>query len=528
MLLRVVFFLIAACAFSPALAERKVALLIGNAAYSAPATVLKNPPNDVAALKASLESAEFYVVVIENVGRSAMSQALASFEEKAKGADVGVIYYSGHGIEVSGENYLLPMDVKLASDREVKYAAIEVGDLLVTLSGVTKLKLVLLDACRDNPFLTSMKRLATRGVPTRGLARVESGDTNMLIGYATAPGDVALDGDGESSPYAQALVRHLVTPNREVEVALRAVARDVFEATGGKQRPYITGSLFETVMLGPVLGNDTAAADEKGDDSCRDAGAHWTAIAGSKDKALLEEHLKRFTSCAFSSLAKRELAALAPTGSSEFEGAELGASAKAAPETACDRLVADPYDGMKLASVKGVEFADILVPDAVSACRSAALEFPGDVRTRYQLGRALDKTNDNMEALVEYRAAAAAGSSAAAVRIGFFYENGFGVAEDYKEAMRWYKSAADIGDGIRKVLDHVRLDPAAKLTFEVSDGKRPMALYCALSPRLKNGGFEVRLAARPSSCKPRNRWLIDKATAGSCCGPAAGTSMCCG
>ena len=437
MLLRIVVFVVAALLFHPALAERKVALLIGNAAYSAPATELKNPPNDVATLKATLEDAAFEVEVAQNLGRAAMSQVLAAFEEKAAGADIGLIYYSGHGIEVNGDNFLLPVDARLASDRDVKYEAIQLDDLVASLSRVSKLKLVLLDACRDNPFLTAMKRFsATRGAVTRGLARVETAESNMLIGYATAPGDVALDGDGDSSPYAQALARHLVAPGREVEVALRAVARDVFEATGGKQRPFITGSLFETV----VLGAPADGASASGIDPCRDAAAHWAAIGGRKDKTLLEEHLRHFRGCAFASLARLEIAALAPTADTR-EPVTGGA-----PETACDRLAAQPGDPMKLASVGGVGFNDIALPDALTACRAAVRDFPGDIRLRYQLGRVLDKSGDDMAALEEYRVAAAAGHMGATNNIGSIFHNGETVAQDYAEAMTWYRKAAEGGD----------------------------------------------------------------------------------
>lgn len=235
-----------------ATAQTKVALLIANANYTA-VTALKNPPNDIAILRGTLEAAGFDVSILENVTRAEMSAALGAFEEKVENADIGMVYYSGHGIEVNGENYLIPVDAALRSDRDIKYEAIVLSDVIATLSKARAFKLVLLDACRDNPFLRTMKHGLTKGVPTRGLARVDSSESNLLIGYATAPGDVATDGDGATSPYAQALARHIATPGLEIEAALRAVAKEVFEATGGKQRPFKTGSLFDTVVLGPRL-----------------------------------------------------------------------------------------------------------------------------------------------------------------------------------------------------------------------------------------------------------------------------------
>jgi uncharacterized protein len=436
MLLRLAILLLAVVIGQPALAARKAALLIGNATYAAPATVLKNPPNDITAMKATLEKAGFEVTVLENAGRAAMSQALAGFEEKVAGADIGLIYYSGHGIEVSGDNFLIPVDAKLASDRDVKYETILLDDLLHALAGATKLKLVLLDACRDNPFLTSMKRLSTRGIPTRGLARVDSAESNMLIGYATAPGDVALDGDGAMSPYAAALSRHLVTPGLEIEAALRAVAKDVFEATGGKQRPFKTGSLFETVTLGEGLAPDAAGSAIGQGDPCRDASAHWAEIRESKDKAMFEDHLRLFPACAFANIARQRMAALAPAVSRQ----------ETSGETECDRLAAAENDPFKLAAAKGVDFYKIDFARAIPACEAAIRENPDEKRFAYQLGRALDNGGRFAEALAQYRKAADLGNHQAMRNLAILYENGEGTAQDRAEAMRWFRKSADLGN----------------------------------------------------------------------------------
>ncbi|HEV7248407.1 MAG TPA: caspase family protein [Shinella sp.] len=437
MLLRlaVVFFAVLVC--QPALAERKAALLIGNAAYSAPATELRNPPNDIKAMTATLEGAGFEVMVIENAGRAAMSDALARFEAMVAGADIGLIYYSGHGIEVSGDNFLIPVDAKLASDRDVKYETILLDDLLHALAGATKLKLVLLDACRDNPFLTSMKRLATRGIPTRGLARIDSADSNMLIGYATAPGDVALDGEGTTSPYATALTRHLVTPGLEVEAALRAVAKDVHEATGGKQRPFKTGSLFETVMLGEGLAPE-ASSTVGHNDPCRDAAAHWAEIRESKTAAMFEDHLRLFSTCAFATIARQRISELAPVASLR----------EATGETECDRLASAENDPFKLTSVKGVDFYEIDVARAIPACQEAIRQNPAEKRFSYQLARSLDHAGRFEEALPEYRKSADLGNDQAMRNLAILYENGEGTKQDYAEALRWFRKAADLGNGL--------------------------------------------------------------------------------
>lgn len=459
-MLRTVVFMLALFLVGPAQAQIKVALLIGNARYADPALALRNPSNDVAALGAVLEQADFTVTVLENAGRAAMSRALSDFAAKASGADIGLIYYSGHGIEMNGENFLMPVDATLASDLDVEYETVALEKLIASLSGVGKFKLVLVDACRDNPLLGKMKRPLTRGGASKGLARVDSRDSNLLVGFATAPGEVALDGDGENSPYAGALVRHLVTPSLEVEVALRAVAKDVYEATGGRQRPYITGSLFETVRLGP---DETGATETVGPtptetqsstDPCRDAGTHWSAISTRKDMALLEEHVRLFPGCAFANLAKLEIAALQPLEVIEPETAQesgIGTTpvtaGQAAPETACDRLAADPHDAAKIASVAGVELHRINISIALTACRKAIAEFPDDMRLRYQLGRAHQARSAYLFAFEEYSVAAEKGYAAAMSGIGLLHEIGRGgVVQDFVQAKSWFQKADQAGD----------------------------------------------------------------------------------
>ncbi|WP_181184027.1 caspase family protein, partial [Prosthecodimorpha hirschii] len=241
-------------------AGKRVALVIGNAAY--PNAPLVNAVNDADAMEALFKKAGFDAVIAgKDLDRASMSRILDAFQDEARGADIAVVFYSGHGIEVSGMNYLVPVDARLTTDREVKYQAIPLDDVLASLDSVAKLRLVLLDACRDNPFLTGMKRVATKGAFTRGLARAEPVVSNTLIGYATGPGRVAFDGEGGLSPFTAALVEHLTEPGVEVEFALRRVRDDVIRSTRDMarrqnrepQEPYRTGSIgSEPIMLGAV------------------------------------------------------------------------------------------------------------------------------------------------------------------------------------------------------------------------------------------------------------------------------------
>lgn len=312
MFLKISWIVIAVLLFaSPALAAKKVALLIGNAEYSGSAARLKNPANDVAAMETTLSKVGFDVFTFTNLTRIGMSKALRDFEKAASGADIGLIFYSGHGIEVSGTNYLIPVDARLETDRDAKYEAIDLEDVLAALSSTKLLKLVLLDACRDNPFLNTMKG-STKGNRGKGLARVDGLDneTNLLIGYATAPRETAQDGDGVNSPFTKALIEHLVEPGVEVQTAFRAVAKAVYQETNGEQRPYSTGSLFETVMLGPEKTAQSTPALSSSLDPCGNAAAHWESIKDRKNAVLFREHLARFGNCDFSSVAQIELNAL--------------------------------------------------------------------------------------------------------------------------------------------------------------------------------------------------------------------------
>lgn len=408
-----IFFLVTGAAA----ADTKVALLIANANYTSVAP-LRNPPNDIAVMQETLEAAGFDVSTLENGTRAGMSAALASFEEKVAGADIGLVYYSGHGVEVNGENFLIPVDATLRSDRDVKYEAIVLNDVIGALSKARNFKLVLLDACRDNPFLRTMKHGLTKGVPTRGLARVDSSESNMLIGYATAPGDVATDGEGATSPYAKALARHIASPGLEIEAALRAVAKEVFEATGGRQRPFKTGSLFDTVMLGP----DKAASVPEGD-KCRDAATHWAAIGMSTDRSLFEEHLKNFPDCAFASLARMRLASLSPDQDAghvtiSIPPAQAHESENNVPQTDCDLFASAPEDKMKVASVEGVPFSDISTDQALGACRAAVDQYPRTARLWYQLGRSQHKAGEYAKASEAYIVAGNYGSAAAVSGLG--------------------------------------------------------------------------------------------------------------
>src|ERR1700680_4069950 len=227
------FFLAAALLLvcQPALAEKRVALVLGNSAYQN-VPRLPNPVNDGAVIAATLKAAGFDVVDSRHdLAAAETRRALRDFAAVARDADIAVVYYAGHGMEVDGSNYLIPVDAKLERDTDVYDEALSLDRILVAAEPAKQLRLVILDACRDNPFAKNMKKtVALRGIG-RGLAKIEPASPNTLIAYSAKAGSTALDGDAKNSPFTMALAKHLTTPGLDVRRAFGFVRDDVLKAT---------------------------------------------------------------------------------------------------------------------------------------------------------------------------------------------------------------------------------------------------------------------------------------------------------
>jgi len=221
----------------PALAEKRVALVLANSAYQNVAP-LTNPVNDGTVMAATLKDAGFDVVDFRrDLAAAETRRALRDFADRARDADIAVVYYAGHGIEVDGANYLIPVDARLERDTDVYDEAFSLDRILIAIEPVRKLRLVILDACRDNPFAKSMKRTVASRAIGQGLAKVEPSSPNMLIAYSAKAGSTAADGDGRNSPFTAALLRRLREPGLEIATVFRRIASDVNAQTGGRQRP---------------------------------------------------------------------------------------------------------------------------------------------------------------------------------------------------------------------------------------------------------------------------------------------------
>ena len=243
------------CIFAnPASAEKRVALVIGMSKYQQ-VPRLTNPARDADVMTALFKKAGFDVVDSErDLGIADLRRVIREFSETSRDADISVVYYAGHGIEVDGTNYLVPADARLLSDFDVEDETVSLDRVLKALDPVKRLKLVILDACRDNPFAKTMKRsVASRSIG-RGLAKIEPTMSDTLIAFAAKAGAVASDGDGQNSPFATALVKYIAEPGLDLRLAFGRVRDEVLKTTGNRQEPFVYGSLGgETMALVPQI-----------------------------------------------------------------------------------------------------------------------------------------------------------------------------------------------------------------------------------------------------------------------------------
>jgi uncharacterized caspase-like protein len=309
-----------------ALADKRVAFVVGNGAYKNVAQ-LPNPPIDAKAMAATLRNVGFEVIEGTNLTRDTMTAKLLDFGKKAQGADVAVFYYAGHGIAISGTNYLLPIDADIKSEMDVKLgAAINVDVTLDQTMGDAKVKLVFLDACRDNPFAAKIKANTTRSVAVgQGLAEMKSGE-GTLIAFATGPGQTALDGqEGTNSPFTRALIAHITEPGIEIQQAMTEVRAQVSDETSKGQLPWghtnLTGSVYLNPAAPPPATTAAAAPAPSGTTPALASTApnadveleFWRSVKDSKKPEELNAYLSSYPNGQFRSLALARIAELDPS-----------------------------------------------------------------------------------------------------------------------------------------------------------------------------------------------------------------------
>ncbi len=450
-------------------AETRVALVIGNGDY-VHAAPLPNPGSDASDIADTLTRLGFSVTKVLNGSYDDLRQAIRTFNGQVQGADIGLIYFAGHGMELDGENWLIPVDAELKTDLDVANEAVGLKSLIQSVSRASGLGLVILDACRDNPFAAKMARSKLTRSVVRGFARVEP-TTNVLVAYAAKDGTTAKDGNRRNSPYTTALLRNLEIPRLELSFLFRNVRDEVMAATNRAQQPFVYGSLSSkpvylnaaaapTATAAPVAPPAPAALPASAATSDE---VIWPTIKDSSDIQLLRDFLAKFPSSSHGTEARVRLGGLQ--------------SAKD-----CDRLAGTDLAHDRARTVAVVRDARTNPDAATNACNEAMRQFPDVARFAFQAGRAAEARKDFATARTLYEKAGAGGSTpamlrlgllyseghalpvddvqarqwfakaaaqnmrSAMLRLGMLYEAGRGVDRDYAEARRWYEKAADLGD----------------------------------------------------------------------------------
>ena len=454
-------------------AIERLALVIGNSTYAnAP---LRNPKHDAELMTKALEEVGFTVTQVMDADQKTMKRAYLEFSRQLRETEaVGVFYFAGHAIEVNGVNYLVPVGADMKHELEAEIEAIDVNHLLRTMErGRRGLNVVILDACRNNPF-QGMFRSATRG-----LAHVNA-PSGTFITYATAPGQVAMDGEGNNSPFTTALASAIKQPGLTLEGVIKSTARQVQRTTKGAQVPWWQSSYFgdfffkkplqavvqstvpqkpekqlstqQTATAQPVVQVEPAVSHEPQQPikpAISQQPAKPVAPVVSQDPQQptdpapnrnLDPTVQLETQSPSASSNNDQLALLTPPS-----GSRVDEVLQIAPSHKCDELAAHPADADRVGPA--VPYSKLLEQkvEAVKACVEATAQHPGVSRFEFQLGRALDASEEHTEAVNWYRKAAERNYTAAMYNLAVSYDEGEGIAKDQAKANFWYRKAADQG-----------------------------------------------------------------------------------
>jgi uncharacterized caspase-like protein len=322
-------------------ASARVALVVGNGDYGAEIGKLKNPANDAKLMAETLKGLGFDVALVTDADQKAMKRAIREFGQKLRATGpegIGLFYYAGHGVQVDGENYLLPIGAEIQAEGDVELEAVSATSILSQMQFAgNAVNLVFLDACRNNPLTRSFRS------GTRGLARVDA-PRGSFVGYSTAPGDVSVDGDSDHSPYALALVEELKQPGISIEEAHRAVRGKVLAATNQRQTPWDSSSLTGPVILAEPVALVTPATPPAASPEAPGTGGStnanqqaellfWDSIKSSENPATFEAYLKQFPYGIFAGLAQAKLGELKGRSNNQATTPEQQAAAKLEAET---------------------------------------------------------------------------------------------------------------------------------------------------------------------------------------------------
>jgi TPR repeat protein len=395
-------------------AEKRVALVVGNSAYKN-VTPLDNPSNDASLMAETLQGLGFDLVGSKaqiDLDKNALGDAVQSFGRQIQGADVAMFYYAGHGVQVRGSNYLVPVNANPTREADVDFQMVDLNLVLNQMQGSgTRLNLVVLDACRNNPF-------GGRGLRSSdgGLAQIRAPE-GTLISYATQPGSVAQDGNDGHSPYTRALAGTIKRAGLDIFQTFNAVGLAVKRSTGGSQQPWVSSSPIDGsfYFTAPATVTSAPPAEQPQQETPRQD-------SPARETSQLEARLTE------------------PSG--RIESGRYGSDVV----TECDRLAGNPADPLRAPGIAGVRSNQIDIVPALKACNSAMNQYPDVARFAYQAGRIAFVQKDYALALQLYQKAANAGYPAGYINIGILYEQGAGVPQNYIEARKWYEKAIAADD----------------------------------------------------------------------------------
>lgn len=397
---------------SAAAADTRVALVIGNSDYEFAAD-LANPLNDAEQIKVSLETIGFEVSSAFNLGHAEMLSALRRFKKVARGADIATIYYAGHGIEVQQRNYLVPIDASFEDEDDAEFNMVSLDLLSSSMSGVAGISMIMLDACRDNPFANGRSIAGSRGLapvePVRG----------TLISYAARAGTKASDGDGQNSPYAKALIKHLQENQVDIRRVFDKVRDTVMSETNNKQEPFVYASLpAKDIFLNE---NQRAQRLSSSNETTNIELKYWSSVEQSGSPELLQSYLDKYPEGEFVAIATFKLEKLLSVNT-DSEPSEQ--STKTVP-AALNSEEVEKVKYYRLAANQGQAYSQYLLGRA------------------YETGKGVEQ--DYQEAARWYNLAADQGYAAAQYEIGEIYYHARGVEKDIKTSFKWHSRASDQG-----------------------------------------------------------------------------------
>jgi hypothetical protein len=327
-----------------ALAQKRVALVIGNSTYQH-ATALPNPKNDASDLARVLKQLNFEVVEGRDLDKASMDRTIRNFADKLAGSQISLFFYAGHGLQVGGQNYLVPIDAKLSTGAALDFETVRLDLIQRTMERESTTSIFIVDACRDNPLARNLARaLGTRSASVgRGLAAMESGE-GTLISFSTQPGNVALDGKGRNSPFAAALIKHLPTQGDDLPTILINVRNDVMAATERRQVPWEHSALTARVYFVPPKPEPPAINRQI-------ELSFWDAVKDSQVPQVLQTYVDRYPEGEFVAIARALIqhherqAKAAEVKRVESQQKEPGNIA-ALPELSKSARGLEPFDGL--------------------------------------------------------------------------------------------------------------------------------------------------------------------------------------